>query len=62
MVAAHPPVSAHTPHKKSSSSISSLPVPPCCTPTPSRLVLDHASHPSVLSQLSEYLLVYTSIQ
>ncbi|KAE9398806.1 hypothetical protein BT96DRAFT_994510 [Gymnopus androsaceus JB14] len=29
-----------------------LPVPPRHTPTPSRLVLDHASHPSVSSKLS----------
>jgi len=52
MVAARPPVGVHIPHKKSSSSISSLPVPPRRTPTPSRLNLDHASHPSVSSQLS----------
>lgn len=54
MLAARPPVGVHNPRQASSSSITSLPVPPRRTPTPSPLILDHSSHSSVDSLASTY--------
>jgi hypothetical protein len=48
MIAARPPVGViHQPRQASSSSITSLPVPPRRTPTPTPLILDHSSNPSM---------------